>query len=303
MKGDFVFVAERALANHSTALVRPGPDDSDLLFALGQAAARLARSLRGTLARLCGVDMLDIAIDPPRESRLADFATEGLCAYSTYSASDGGAGGPGRLISAIDAEAVLRLVDRAFGGPGEAPRPMPRELPMSAELMVQRIEAILAARLGDALGTHTTIQPLRRDTDLRQLQPFAPDTRLAVLDIAVSEGKRAPWPIRMAMPIAALPALTGMAGEPVDALRVPALPGDPNREPFAAVPVDLTALLIDTRVPLHLVTRLEVGQVLTLPIARQVPLIAGGTATGHVIGSGTIGAVDDRVAVQITQLA
>jgi flagellar motor switch protein FliM len=298
MKQDFAFVAERALARHSAALVRPGPAESDLLFALGQASARLGRSLRGALARLCGGEALDIAIDPPAECALADFAGQGLCAYSTYTTPDAG-----RLVSAIDAEAVLRLVDRAFGGPGEVPRPMPRELPMSAELMVQRIEAILATQLGEALGAHTTIRPLRRDTDLRQLNPFAADTRLAVLAISVSEGTRAPWPIRMAVPIAALPALTGMAGDPADTPRAPGRPGDPNREPFAAVPLGITALLVDTRIPLHVVTRLEIGQVLTLPIARQVPLIAGTATIRHAIGSGTIGAVDDRVAIQVTQLA
>jgi flagellar motor switch protein FliM len=297
MKQDFAFVAERALARHSAALVRPGPAESDLLFALGQASARLGRSLRGALARLCGGDTLAIAIDAPAEIRMGDFAAEGLSAYSTYTTPDAG-----RLVSAIDAEAVLRLVDRAFGGPGEVPKPMPRELPMSAELMVQRIETILATHLGEALGARTTIRPLRRDTDLGQLNPYPADTRLTVLTISVSEGSRAPWPIRMAIPITALPALTGMAGEP-DTPRAPGAPGNPNREPFAAVPLGITALLVDTRVPLHVVTRLEVGQVLTLPIARQVPLIAGTAAVRHAIGSGTIGAVDDRVAIQVTQLA
>ena len=56
MKQDFAFVAERALACHSPALMRPGPADTDLIEALRQAAARLARSLRGGLARLCGGD-------------------------------------------------------------------------------------------------------------------------------------------------------------------------------------------------------------------------------------------------------
>ena len=125
MKQNFAFVAERALARHSAALLRPGPADADLIEALRQAAARLARSLRGALARLCGGEAPDVAIDPPHEVAFADFAHDGLCAYTTYSAAPSGE----RLLSAIDAEAVLRLVDRAFGGPGEAPRPMPRELP------------------------------------------------------------------------------------------------------------------------------------------------------------------------------
>jgi flagellar motor switch protein FliM len=305
MKHDFDIQAERALARHSPALVRPGPAEADVMAALAQASARLARSLRGALARLCGGDPLDVEIARPREVAFADFASEGLCAYSTYSATSA----PERLLTAIDAEAVLRLVDRAFGGPGDAPRPMPRELPMSADLMLARIEAILAARLGEALGgtsgVRPVIHPLRRDTDLAQLQPFARATRLVVLDIAISEGTRAPWPIRLALPQAALPALTGMAAQPV--VRAPAPPADPASEPFAAVPLRVTALLVDTRLPLHVVSRLEPGQILNLPIARAVPLIAGqqamGQTIGHPFGHGTIGAIDDRVAIQITQLS
>lgn len=297
MRQDFAFVADRALAQHSSSLVRPGPATADLVEALRQAAARMARSMRGALARLCGGEAPEVAIDGPHEMAFADFASTGLCAYSTYNAAPSGE----RLFSAIDAEALLQLVDRAFGGPGEVPRPLPRELPMSADLMVQRIETILAAQLGLALGSaasgRPTILPVRRDTDLSQLQPLAPTTRLAVLDIAVSEGTRAPWHIRLALPIAALPVLTGItlqqAGPSPNAA-----PGDPAAEPFGAVPMSLTALLVDTRLPLQVVSRLEPGQVLSLPIARQVPLIAG----QHAIGHGTIGAVDGSVAIQITRL-
>jgi flagellar motor switch protein FliM len=215
MRQDFAFVAERALASHSPALLRPGPADADLIEALRQAAARLSRALRGALARLGGGEAADVAIAPPYQVAFADFPRDGLTAYSLYSAAPSGE----RLLSAIDAEAVLRLVDRAFGGPGEAPHPLPRELPMSAELMVQRIETILATQLGLALGSTTAgrpaIHPLRHDSDLAQLQPFAPATRLAVLDIAVSEGLRAPWPIRVAIPLSALPVLTGIVPAPV----------------------------------------------------------------------------------------
>ncbi len=298
MRQNFALVAERALARHSTALLRPGPADADLIEALRQAAARLSRSLRGALARLCGGEAPDVVIDPPYEVAFADFARDGLCAYSTYSAAPSGE----CLLGAIDAEAVLRLVDRAFGGPGEAPRPLPRELPMSADLMVQRIELILAAQLGQALGSigagRPTIHPLRRDSDLAQLQVYAPATRLAVLDIAVSEGSRAPWPIRLALPLTALAVLTGIATRPARPAH-DAAPADPGAEPFAAMPLTITALLVDTRLPLHVVSQLEPGQVLNLPIARQVPLVAG----RHGIGHGTIGAVDDRVAIQITRLA
>lgn len=298
MRQDFTFAAERALANHSPALLRPGPADAELIEALRQAAARLTRALRGALARLCGGEAPDISIDAPHEVGLADFIRPGLHAYSLYSALPSGE----RLVSAIDAGAVLRLVDRAFGGPGEAPLPLPLELPMSADLMVQRIEAILAAQLGLALGSATTgrpvIHPLRRDSDLGQLQAFASGTRLVVLDIAVTEGVRAPWPIRIALPQEALAVLTGIVPQP-GVVQRDRMPADPESEPFAALPLGLTAVVVDTMMPLQVVSRLEAGQVLNLPIARQVPLVIGKRTIAH----GTIGAVDDRVAIQITRPA
>jgi flagellar motor switch protein FliM len=319
MKQDFAFVAERPLARHSPALLRAGPDEADLITALGRVSARMARSLRGSLARLCGGTMPDVAIDPPHTLNFADFAAEGICAYSLFGVSAApGAAAIGHLLGAIDAEAVLRLVDRAFGGPGDAPRPILREMPLSADLMVQRIETIVTTQLGLALGgawaAQPLIQPLRRDYDLAQIAPFTPATRLVMLNIAVSEGTRAPWPIRLALPLALLPVLTGIA-----APAAPGTPGDtpanrPDDEPFAAMPLTLTALLVDTAMSLQVVSRLEPGQVLNLPIARSVPLIIGqpGAGADHggghgsaavTVAQGTIGAVDDRVAIQITQLA
>ena len=298
MRQDFAFVAERALARHAPALMRPGPADADLIEALRIAVARLARGLRVSLVRLCGGEPPEVAIDLPHEATLAEFARPGLHAYSLYSAAPAGE----QLVSAIDGAAVMRLVDRAFGGPGETPQPLPRELPMSADLMVQQIETILAIQLGLALGKtpagRPSIDPLRRDSDLAELQAFAPDTRLVVFEIAITEGVRAPWPIRIALPLSAVATLTGIAPPAGPAAR-DRTPADPASEPFAAMPLRLTAVLVDARLPLQAVSRLEPVQVLNLPIARQVPLVIG----RRIIAHGTIGAVDDRVAIQITQPA
>jgi flagellar motor switch protein FliM len=298
MKHDFALVAERPIAHHDPALLHPGPGDADLIEALRQAGARLARSLRSSLARLCGGAAPEVTIATPREVVLADFARDGLAAYSLYAAAPSGE----RVLGAIDGETVLRLVDRAFGGQGEAPCPMPRELPLSADLMVQRIEGLIAADLGRALGSasggHPAIHPLRRDSDLAQLQPFAPKTRLAALEVAVTERERAGWSLHLAFPLAALPVLTGITPQPGPDTGRPA-PANPDDEPFAAMPLPLSAVLIDTRLPLQVVSRLEPGQVLNLPIARLVPLMIGERTIAH----GTIGAIDDRVAIQITRPA
>ena len=50
-------------------------------------------------------------------------------------------------------------------------------------------------------------------------------------------------------------------------------------------------------IPLTALSRLTPGQVLPVTIARSVPLRIGSATIAH----GTIGALDERVAVQITQ--
>jgi len=54
-------------------------------------------------------------------------------------------------------------------------------------------------------------------------------------------------------------------------------------------------------VPFSLIASLKVGQILPVSVARSVPLIMGEHDTGQIIAHGTIGAVDEHVAIQITQ--
>lgn len=298
MKPERTFVAERALAQHCAALLRPQPSPSELLPSLARAAERLMRILRGALAPLVGGEPPLVECEGPAELAFEDFAsaTIGLNAHSIYSAGIGTA----RLMTTIDAEAVLRLVDRAFGGKGEAPRPMPRELPMSGELMVQRIETIIAARLGEAFATPAAraIRPLRRDTNLGQLQAFVPSARLSVLTLVVTEQGGAPWKLRLALPMAALADLLG-EGEGTRTPRARAAPADPLAAPFGDMPLPVRAVLVDVPLPLSAISKLEIGQILSVPIARSVPVRVGTRTVAH----GSIGAVDDRVAIQITQLS
>ena len=67
-------------------------------------------------------------------------------------------------------------------------------------------------------------------------------------------------------------------------------------EPFGAMPLSLSAVLVDMALPVSTISALQPGQVLPVSVARSIPLKAGGQTIAH----GTIGALDDRVAVQIT---
>lgn len=295
MKPQHAFVAARALACHDPALLARGPGQAECLAAMAGVTTRLARSLRGSLARLCGGEPPEVTIAPPAVTTFDALTSDFASIYSRYALPHSDL----PMLGAIEADAVLRLVDRAFGGPGDAPRVPPRELPPSADLMVQRIEGIVAAELTSAFALNQPVRALRRDTDWPQVAGADRTLPALMMTVRVTEPSRTPWIIYLALPQAAVPALTGLAAPTHGA--APDHRHDPCDAPFAALPLTLSALLVDTTVPLHRVSRLEVGQVLNLPIARQVPLVTGSGRSQRVVASGTIGAVDDRVAIQITE--
>jgi len=300
MKFERDFVAERPVARHCAALLRPGPGQTELVNALARTGERLARELVAALAPLLGGDEPQVDCSRPERSSYSDYATmqvmghRNLGTYTLYGAGPDNA----RLLGMVAGETVLQLVDRAFGGSGAAMADLPRELPLSAELMVQRLEGMIAARLAAALGADDAeaIRPLRREGNIDHLQPFANDEEITALVLTVREADRKPWSIELAFPFDTL------AGFYANGDRPPAAhdhgPADPMAAPFADVPLAVSAVLVDVRLPLAAISALEVGQVLPVPVARAVPLRAAGQTIGH----GTVGAVDDRLAVQLAQV-
>lgn len=300
MKPEREFVAERVVANHCAQLLRPGPSQGELVTALTRAAERLAREMAAALAGLLGGEEPLVECSRPERTAYSDYATmqvmghRNLGAYTLFGAGQAN----DRILGMVAGEVVLRLVDRAFGGAGVAPQQLPRELPLSAQLMVQRLEGLIAGCLAAALGAETTdaIRPLRREGNIDHLAPFGNDEPIVALVFSVTEPGRPAWAIEMAFPYDTLATLFANGQRP------PAsgdhAPADPREAPFADVPLPLSAVLVDIRLPLAAISALEVGQILPVPVARAVPLCVGGQA----IGRGTVGAVDDRLAVQLSQV-
>lgn len=295
MKPERAFIAERAIARHDPVLLRPGPNAADLVPALTRMSERLAKAVRGALIPLLGGAEPQINPMKPMQTDFADFCSEipRLAANSLMQI------GSAPFMVSIEGENVLRLVDRAFGGPGDTPSSLPKEFPLSADLMIGRIEQLLATCLALSLGgAGGPIRSVRRDASLAQLQAMPDATPVASLMLNVVEQGRMPWAITFAFPLDTLGAMFahGEAKRPVKPPRGPAQPTD---APFADMPIDLAAVLVDMKLPLATVSGLRVGQVLPVPIARNVPVKVGAKTYAH----GTIGALDDRVAIQITQLS
>lgn len=290
------FLAERAAAQHCAQLIQRGPSPAELLPMLTRAGERLARLLGGALAPLMGPATAELQAAPAERTTIEDLTGQIAPLAANSLLRLGHPDAP--LLLSIDAGAVLRMVDRAFGGKGEIPADMPASFPLSAELLIARLEGLVAAQIAAVLNCAAPPEPVRRDGSLAALEPFAPGTALAALNIEVFKGLRAPWKLTIALPLSALPALLGH-GDPRPAAPREARPADPAAAPFADLPLPLTALLVDMKVPLATVSRLEPGMVLPVAVARAVPIHAGAAVIAH----GTVGAQDDRVAVKLTHIA
>ena len=204
MKPERAIIAERQLATHCPELLTRGPAPDELLSLLARMGDRLARRLAGALAPLLGGEAPLVKCAAPRagdyaqlRSSIAPLAANCLFGAGTRAApllvSSGGSGGGDNqapLLVSIEAEPVLRIVDHAYGGKGEAPCPLPPSFSMADDLMIGRIEALLSSHITAAVtatagaspgAPAATLTPLARDGSLAALAPFAATLRLLLL--------------------------------------------------------------------------------------------------------------------------
>jgi len=295
MKPERAFVAERAAAQHCAQLLRAGPAPVELMPKLSRLGERLARALAPALAPLLGGAAPMVRASEARADEDLFLAAElGPLAANCLMAV--GAQETQVMIS-IQAGAVFALVDRTFGGRGDAPASLPAAFPMSADLMISRLESLIAPALAEAMGRDETslIQPLHRDGSFTALAPFPAGAPLAVVKLEIIEDDRAPWWINLVLAEASLPSLFGQCAASESHVRHPQ--ADPMSEPFADLPLELSAVLVDMRISMATVAALKPGSVLPVSIARNVPIRLG----GKTVASGSVGEVDDCVAIRITQ--
>lgn len=288
-------------AKHCAELLGAGPSIGELVPALSRLAEKLARTLPPALARLNGGDPPVVRIGMPMDTTLAsiDADIEGLASHGLLALGPQGL----PVLATFEAAPVLRLVDRAFGGKGLAPEPLPEALPLSAQLLLARIEDTVGAALGEAVAQvaggsdPVRARSVRRDSSLRQLDPF--DKRADLLQIAldVEEEGAEPWSFALAFPCETLAAALAPRPAPRTAPRR-AAPA-PTDAPFADLPLELTAVLVDMAVPFSRLSGLKAGDVIPVSVARAVPVQINGTGLALTIATGTVGEVEDRVAVQL----
>ena len=298
MKPERAFIAKRALAQHCPELIRASPPPADLLPLLARCGERLAVAFAAALQPLIGGEPPVVRAEPPSECSWEELAS----AFAPLAANSllGLGSNNAPVLLSLDAAPIFRLVDLAFGGRGTAPAQLPDAFPMSAELMIARLEAIIVTLIGDAfeLGPEAPIRPLRRDGNIRLLLPFERDIRTAVLTLSVSETSGVSWTARLVLPLATLSALLGCADGSTAGKHMGTGQAGFGAEPLGAVPLSLRAVLVDMAMPVSAISQLQAGQILPVSVARSVPLRIGSTTIAH----GTIGTLDERVAVEITHV-
>lgn len=291
----FTHGAERVKPRHCKELLGSGPSIGELVPVLSLVGERLARALAAGLARLSGGEAPVVSVGMPMDATLASIQSEldGLASHSLLAI------GPEArpMLATFEAAPVFRLVDRAFGGRGEVPHPLPDTFPLSAELLITRIEATVAEALSAAFGggTKHAVRQLRRETSLRQLAPFDKHEDLLQLSLEVEEAGCDPWSLSLAFPQATLAALITVPRHPRKE-RAGISAHGPSAEPFASMPMPVKAVLVDMTIGFSRLSSLKPGDILPVAVARSVPLKAG----EQTIATGTVGELDDRVAVQIS---
>ncbi|WP_299308800.1 flagellar motor switch protein FliM [uncultured Croceicoccus sp.] len=297
MKGNFTFVAERAVANHSPILISKSPGRDEFSTHLTRAARDIARGLRGPLAGLLGDEI------PRVECGYVEYLTGRelidrvgpLAANCLFQQAEGGP----RIMTSVGARAALSLTDRTFGGNGDVDDELPDQFPMSSELTLKRLEKAIGGAMRGILPMADGPDAIcHRAEDLAAMSPFAEgdpsQMSCGVITLRVEEQGRDSWSILLAIMEEDLSTL--FAGHP----RLPA----PRRRarsatdaPFADLPLPIAAHLAELTVPLARLSALKPGDVLPLSARREVPI----SIRGVTIALGAVGSQDGRVAIRITR--
>ncbi len=299
MKPQSDIVAERPLAQHADELIKPREAKPDMAANAQQFGTMLGKALRDPLSALLGGAHLAITCkDAERAAaRLvfshykppaAHFIVTGLPVL------------PSMIIS-LTRQHALAMCDRAFGGNGavfdhETPD---AEMPFSADLTIARLGDTLAAALGAVSGAGDAVQVTGRGTNLERLATFGCQAQTLSLTLSIAEEECEGWEIGLMGLATGFGAFLASLDKPDASGSNRKAPTGPQDEPFCGIPLSLRAVLAEMRVPVAQISTLSKGDVLPISLRREVPLLAA----DHELARGTIGSMDDYLALKLTQIS
>lgn len=295
------FAAAQVAAQHCPELLLRGPRPEEREAQIGAWRRDLARHLAESIGSLLSGDRLRAEVGAPEWlqgdevfARIGPVAANSLLRCGRIS---------GSVLLSLDHATALALAERSFGGDGHVGEPSLDPLPRSAVLMSDQIAGRIAAALAAAqLGDETDraeadgqAEVILRSENAARLRPFDPATGCALLTIRLANQDGRVWLARLSASEEALDALLPEAG--ASAAADPASPA--NREAsFGAIPLGVRAVLAEIDLTLGQLSRLAPGDVIPLAVPRAVPLQIGDALLCH----GSIGTLDDRMALRVTRL-
>ncbi len=299
MKPEGPFTAERLAALHCPELLQGTRQASNPLKDLAHFGESLPDLLKRELGALCAGATAEVRIGEPAELEptTGNDKRNDTVLYSVFAVGSKEV----MMVASLPCRGVLSLVDLALGGSGKDYSVPSGKLPLSAQLMFGRFEKMLAAVLVEALG-FTGPDGVKLKTSGSAAEAYTPFaiSKRTVLPVEITVAGAETWELLLAFrgsSAASLFAGRSEGGKAPSAATRSSL--SPLMHPLGAVQLPLKAVLVDMTVPLSALSNLKLGAVFPVSVARSVPLIAG----ERVIAHGTVGAIDDRAALQLTNIA
>jgi flagellar motor switch protein FliM len=271
-----------------------------LLNAIDRMGDRFARQLRLLLEPFCGTRPLVTAKPVDRTMFMMwDACVPSFTSLSLYRLHPV----KGVVALRIDAPLISCLVDRFYGGRGNAVDTEAKEFRPTENRLIDRLSGQIMKSL---IGCWAEVVPMDaaligRETGVVQAEIASADADIVVQSFDVNLGERDSWTIEIVYPLEGLNSVEG--------INLPRMPDD-ARPVDARWQRDLAGCMDNVRLPARTVLArpnlkinelmaLKPGDVINIHIARHLPLIIGDRVFAH----GTIGEQDGRAAFMIEKLA
>ncbi len=296
------FGAARLAAQHCAELVARGPRPEEREALIGAWRRALARDLGESLGALVAGDRLRAEVSAPEWLLGSDVLTR-IGPVAANCLLRCGAGEGAEVLLSLDHATALAMAEKSFGGAGRVGEASLDPLPRSALLLCDEVAALVAgalarARLGDAAKgvDGPTGEVIIRSENAARLRALDPARQAALFTLRLADARGHDWRMIFALAAARLDDLLPAPGSARPSAKA-APTGDPAAS-FDGIPLSLCAVLAQFDLTLGQLARLAPGDTFPIPMPRHVPLRAGDALVGH----GSIGTLDERLALCLTQV-
>lgn len=294
MKSPGFLVAERPLAQHSERLTASAVSPQSLSAVLEEALPALRDAVGAAVCELTGQKRAQIT--PGKIERIAAAKAHRLLEPVGVHMLLG-LRGAGEILVSLGRMAALMLTDQMFGGSGAATAKLPDSLPAAASLTMDRLGEALGRTIGSAFELPSPLALAQRNDVLGKLLPARDADMFYLLRCTVAIGESEAWPIHCIIRESEIERLLGANGGGVAARQH----GDrrrPDGAPFGDMPLTLTAVLAETRIPVGRLANLKPGDILPLPLRARLPLRLGKVDIAHA----EAGSADGQMALRLTKI-